>query len=107
MTTRHKAISPDEGIAINGDTQRDDSSMSPAQAPAWLESRLEALESRIAYQEHWLALLDETVARQDRRLVQLERINAMMQEKLREQQQALQEGEMAEPRPEDEIPPHY
>nr|WP_231489671.1 SlyX family protein [Halomonas saliphila] len=72
-----------------------------------LAARLETLESRIAHQEHWLDTLDEAVASQERRLAQLERINALMQEKLRDQQQALQEAEMSTPRPEDELPPHY
>ncbi|UYG04267.1 SlyX family protein [Halomonas sp. LR3S48] len=89
---------------MNSDTQRDDSSMSLSQA---LATRLEALESRIAYQEHWLDTLDEAVASQERRLAQLERINALMQEKLRDQQRALQDSEMAAPSPQDEVPPHY
>ncbi|QOR40737.1 SlyX family protein [Billgrantia diversa] len=72
-----------------------------------LASRLEALESRIAYQEHWLDTLDEAVASQERRLAQLERINSLMQEKLRDQQRALQDSEMAAPSPQDEVPPHY
>ncbi|MGR4069936.1 SlyX family protein [Halomonas sp. DX6] len=72
-----------------------------------LATRLEALESRIAYQEHWLDTLDEAVASQERRLAQLERINALMQEKLRDQQRALQDSEMAAPSPQDEVPPHY
>ena len=94
MTTRPEASSTDEGVTMNSDTQRDDSSMSPENA---LAARLEALESRIAYQEHWLDTLDQAVAGQERRLAQLERINALMQEKLRDQQQALQEAEMASP----------
>ncbi|WP_422666857.1 SlyX family protein [Billgrantia desiderata] len=104
MTTRPEASSTDEGVTMNSDTQRDDSSMSPENA---LAARLEALESRIAYQEHWLDTLDQAVAGQERRLAQLERINALMQEKLRDQQQALQEVEMAAPSPQDEVPPHY
>ncbi|MGE4533210.1 SlyX family protein [Halomonas sp.] len=81
--------------------------MSTTTAPEGLEARLEALESRIAYQEHWLDTLDEAVATQERRLARLERINDLMQQKLRDQQQALQEGDAAQPRPEDELPPHY
>ena len=81
--------------------------MSKATAPEGLDTRLEALESRIAYQEHWLDTLDEAVATQERRLARLERINDLMQQKLRDQQQALQEGDAAQPRPEDELPPHY
>lgn len=81
--------------------------MSTTTAPGGLDARLEALESRIAYQEHWLDTLDEAVATQERRLARLERINDLMQQKLRDQQQALQEGDAAQPRPEDELPPHY
>ncbi|WP_416138180.1 SlyX family protein [Halomonas sp. HK25] len=72
-----------------------------------LAERLEALESRIAYQEHWLDTLDEAVATQERRLTRLERINDLMQEKLRDQQRALQEGDATAPGPADEVPPHY
>lgn len=104
MTTRPKAPSTNEGVTINGDTQRDDSNMSPERA---LAARIEVLESRVAYQEHWLDTLDEAVANQERRLAKLERINALMQQKLRDQQQALQEAEMTAPRPQDEVPPHY
>ncbi|MBA2778149.1 SlyX family protein [Halomonas kenyensis] len=78
--------------------------MSPENA---LAARLEALESRIAYQEHWLDTLDEAVATQERRLAQLERINTLMQEKLSDQQRALQEAEMGAPSAQDEVPPHY
>jgi len=81
--------------------------MSTPQASDALNERLEALESRIAYQEHWLDTLDQAVAGQETRLAKLERINALMQQKIREQQQALQEGDAATPRPEDELPPHY
>lgn len=107
MTTRHTATSPDEGVTMNRDTQRNDSSMTPDETSAWLLSRLEVLESRIAHQEHWLDTLDEAVAAQEKRLMQLERINGVMQQKLRDQQQALQEIDMAAPSPQDEVPPHY
>ena len=72
-----------------------------------LAERLEALESRLAYQEHWLDTLDEAVATQEQRLTRLERINDLMQEKLRDQQRALQEGDATAPGPGDEVPPHY
>ena len=81
--------------------------MSADRASLDLAQRLEALESRIAHQEHWLDTLDEAVATQERRLTRLERINDLMQEKLREQQRALQEGDATAPGPEDEVPPHY
>ena len=80
--------------------------MSTTRASDALNERLEALESRIAYQEHWLDTLDQAVAAQETRLAKLERINALMQQKIREQQRALQEGDAAQPRPEDELPPH-
>ncbi len=92
---------------MNDDTQRKDSSMSLHRASGDLAERLEALESRIAYQEHWLDTLDEAVATQERRLTRLERINDLMQEKLRDQQRALQEGDAAAPGPGEEVPPHY
>ncbi|MCP1365153.1 SlyX family protein, partial [Halomonas sp. BBD48] len=54
-----------------------------------LEKRLEALESRLAYQEHWLDTLDRAVAGQERRLTQLERLSELLQLRLREQHQLL------------------
>ncbi|WP_110068945.1 SlyX family protein [Halomonas sp. A11-A] len=81
--------------------------MSADRASLDLAQRLEALESRIAHQEHWLDTLDEAVATQERRLTRLERINDLMQEKIREQQRALQEGDATAPGPLDEVPPHY
>ncbi|MBB3229998.1 SlyX family protein [Halomonas stenophila] len=75
--------------------------------PSTLDSRLEALESRIAHQEDWLDTLDRAVAQQERRLMHLEHLSALMQEKIREQQLARQDDEAAAPRPQDEVPPHY
>lgn len=72
-----------------------------------LDERLEALESRIAHQEHWLDQLDDAVATQERRLMQLERINTLMQERLREQHRTLQDAGGDAPHPQDEVPPHY
>lgn len=91
---------------MNGDTPPANTNMGEEATSAALARRLEALESRIAYQEHWLDTLDRAVAAQERRLTQLERFNALMQEKLRDQQRALREHD-ALPRPQDEIPPHY
>jgi len=92
---------------MNGDTQPENTTMSTEATPAELARRLEALESRIAYQEHWLDTLDEAVAGQEQRLSRLERLNALMQEKIRDQQRALQENDTATPGPADEVPPHY
>lgn len=92
---------------MNGNTQQRDSTMSTDSTPAELARRLEALESRIAYQEHWLDILDVAVANQEKRLSHLERLNVLMQERLRDQQRALQENDTATPGPEDEVPPHY
>ena len=92
---------------MNGDTQPENTTMSTDATPVELARRLEALESRIAYQEHWLDTLDEAVAGQEQRLSRLERLNALMQEKIRDQQRALQENDTATPGPADEVPPHY
>lgn len=96
---------------MNGNTQRSDSIMPSDNTLDRLEKRMEALESRLAYQEHWLDTLDRAVAGQERRLTQLERLSELLQLRLREQHQLLQaqSGGTGEEgyRPEDEIPPHY
>ncbi|WP_136247320.1 SlyX family protein [Halomonas borealis] len=81
--------------------------MHDTDTPSDQAARLEALESRLAYQEHWLDTLDQAVATQEKRLMKLERLNELMQHKLREQRQALQEADTTAPRPDDEVPPHY
>ncbi|MFG6668359.1 SlyX family protein [Halomonas sp. HNIBRBA4712] len=77
-------------------------------SPAEFERRLEALESKLAYQEHWLDTLDQTVAIQARQLEKLERISALMRDRLREQHSdhTAQTNERAH-RFEDDVPPHY
>jgi SlyX protein len=82
--------------------------MTQALSPAELYQRLEALETRLAYQEHWLDTLDHAVAQQDRRLETLEHISALMRERLRDQHQNSSHSDNATaPRPEDDVPPHY
>ncbi|MGM0831998.1 SlyX family protein [Halomonas qinghailakensis] len=77
-------------------------------SPAELTQLLESLESRLAYQEHWLDTLDQAVAQQERRLEKLEQLSTLMRDRLREQYQALQAGDsQGDTRPEDDIPPHY
>ncbi|WP_246131749.1 SlyX family protein [Pistricoccus aurantiacus] len=77
-----------------------------ASREARLEARLIDLESRLAYQEHWLDALDKTLTDQHRRLETLERLGELLRQRLREQQQALasHDGEF---QPRDETPPHY
>ncbi|WP_355659530.1 SlyX family protein [Halomonas salifodinae] len=92
---------------MHDETDPSDSSTSNPGPLARLEARLEALESRIAYQEHWLETLDQAVADKERRLDHLERLSQLMQARLREQHHALQEQEGGGYSPEDEVPPHY
>lgn len=92
---------------MSSDTQDYDSTMGTLSTPDDWARHIEALESRIAFQEHWLDTLGDTVATQERRLTRLERINDLMQEKLRDQQRALQEVDASAPGPADERPPHY
>ncbi|AZM94617.1 MULTISPECIES: SlyX family protein [Halomonadaceae] len=77
-------------------------------SPAELTQLLESLESRLAYQEHWLDTLDQAVAQQERRLEKLEQLSTLMRDRLREQYQALQaDNSQGDSRPEDDVPPHY
>lgn len=82
--------------------------MTSTLSPAELTQQLESLQSRLAYQEHWLDTLDQAVAQQERRLATLEQLSALMRERLREQHQARHtEDALDASRPEDDIPPHY
>lgn len=88
---------------MNGNRPHEDTTM---QDHDWL-ARLEGLESRIAYQEHWLDTLDQAVAAQETRLAGLERMSELMQAKLRQQQRALYDSQGDQASFEDERPPHY
>lgn len=72
-----------------------------------LEARLDALESRVAFQDDWLETLDRLVREQASELEKLTRLNQLMRERLSEQRQAIDELGGDTPRPEDELPPHY
>lgn len=81
-----------------------------ASREANLEARLIELESRLAYQEHWLDGLDKALAQQHLRLETLERMGELLRRRLREQQQAIQAQETGgggDAFPVDERPPHY
>ncbi len=89
---------------MNGDTPSKDSSMTEDAT----RDRLDALESRLAYQEDWLDTLDQALAAQDRRVAQLERTNDMLRERLRNLRQSVDHmSDDDAPTPSDEIPPHY
>jgi len=82
--------------------------MTETLSPAELYQRIETLETRLAFQEDWLDTLDHAVTDQARRLDKLEQISALMRQRLREQQHALQaDNDTPASRPEDDIPPHY
>ena len=74
--------------------------------PASMLEQIEALETRLAFQEDWLESLDRTVIEQGRQIERLERMNTLLQQRLREQGDA-QNRFSAVPSPEDERPPHY
>jgi len=71
------------------------------------EARLDALESRLAFQDDWLETLDRLVREQADELERLTRVNTLMRERLSEQRQAIDDLGGEVPRPEDELPPHY
>ncbi|GAB2728690.1 SlyX family protein [Halomonas garicola] len=77
-------------------------------SPAALGARLDALESRLAFQEDWLDTLDQAVIEQQRRLQALEELSALMRERLREYGRADSDAAgTAGSGPEHEVPPHY
>ncbi|WP_414500918.1 MULTISPECIES: SlyX family protein [unclassified Zymobacter] len=74
--------------------------------PASFLEQIEALETRLAFQEDWLESLDRTVIEQGRQIERLERMNALLQQRLREQGET-QNRFSPMPSLEDERPPHY
>ena len=74
--------------------------------PASFLEQIEALETRLAFQEDWLESLDRTVIEQGRQIERLERTNALLQQRLREQGDTLNRFSPS-PSLEDERPPHY
>ena len=72
--------------------------------PSKLVTRVEELESRLAFQDDLIESLNETVARQDRELVELSRRLAALESKIDD----LAEAATAAGGPaEQEVPPHY
>lgn len=68
------------------------------------ESRLEELESRLAFQDDIIETLNETVARQDRELLRLELQLKSLADKLRDlAESSSMPGETSG----HEVPPHY
>ena len=66
------------------------------------EERLIELETRLAYQDDALTVLNEVVTRQDRRIQQLEETCRLLIERLRNNGDPVFVGT-----PADEVPPHY
>ncbi|TVU68334.1 MULTISPECIES: SlyX family protein [Cobetia] len=85
--------------------------MMPTSLDPELETRLEALESRLAHQDDWLDTLDRTVITQQRQIESLERLNALMATQLRSLREPVNEGVQRESEDhtplQDELPPHY
>jgi SlyX protein len=63
--------------------------------------RIEALEERVAFQEHTLQKLDDAMADQQQQLMSLERKISMLMEQLRKVESSLPQSDG------DERPPHY
>lgn len=74
--------------------------------PASMLEQIEALETRLAFQEDWLESLDRTVIEQRRQIERLERMTTLLQQRLGEQGDA-QHRFTSTLSPEDERPPHY
>ena len=71
---------------------------------AGLVARIEELESQAAFQEALQQRLDETVARQDREILTLQR---QLRELARRLAELRDTSPVVGPSAEDEVPPHY
>ena len=69
-----------------------------------IESRLDELESRLAFQDDLIESLNEIIARQDRELGRLELRVKALGEKLNDFSES---ADMPSPSPGHEVPPHY
>ncbi|NRB57244.1 MAG: SlyX family protein [Salinicola sp.] len=74
---------------MKDDTQRRQSSTVETPSRTTSEARLDALESRLTFQEDWLETLDRLVRQQATELERLGRVNALMRERLSAQRQAI------------------
>lgn len=70
---------------------------------AALEARVSELETQLAFQDDLHQRLDDTVARQDREILDLKQRLNLMADRLRELGDTTAPGEG----PVDEVPPHY
>ncbi|WP_110686224.1 SlyX family protein [Salinicola aestuarinus] len=89
------------------DTQREKSNTAIGEQRTPLEERVEALESRLTFQEDWLETLDRRLREQDAEIERLTRLNALMRERLREQGQVLADLGGEQSTSHDDLPPHY
>lgn len=76
--------------------------MSP-EALAALEARVAELETQLAFQDELHQRLDDTVARQDREILELKQRLKVMAERLRDMGDSTTGSDV----PVDEVPPHY
>lgn len=70
---------------------------------AALEARVAELETQLAFQDDLHQRLDETVARQDREILELRQRLQLMADRLKDLGDVAVPGEVAV----DEVPPHY
>lgn len=73
------------------------------EALAALEARVAELETQLAFQDELHQRLDDTVARQDREILELKQRLKVMAERLRD----LGDTATGNDVPVDEVPPHY